>query len=345
MKNKLMAALTMSFCTIAFAILPESIEAEFKSGNMNLEMGFFNKAYSGKEKTLTLIKDGNWMGLVEDVLERKFDADVYYYFLGLSAEGLGLNDVALNYFQKSVNASTKCASYLFGDGCYGYHFPENAREKLNAIKGLVAKNAAKASDDLEDDFYFRGVDLKGPIGIGPVKIGMKREMIRAGMEGGGVKIMTTPTLSSKSVAKNPNLVSYDLTVMFVDRGQLVEIILDYSSADRIEGISFELDENLFDDVKSLIVKKYGEPLADMKMKSVACDYKNGAKFTRNDGIDSFTWLSAGLGKSKEIVAKLTDTAVYLGCPQKITDSDSYSSRYRQMTIGVNFVREPVDSPF
>jgi predicted Zn-dependent protease len=102
----------------------------FRSGEAALECGSCAISLSNRaDKLKTLDARGDWEGLAREVLDIGFSQDIAWYYLGRAAEGQGLRQAALRYYQQAANLArhkeTHCKG-LFTDVCNGVHLPEQA---------------------------------------------------------------------------------------------------------------------------------------------------------------------------------------------------------------------------
>lgn len=146
MKNKtyslLISILFASFVAHS-DVLDQSARDTFLAGRTRLSAGFFNTAYTGFDEAKKMIAGEKWPELVDHVLRKKFDADLYYFLLGRAAEGMGAKSAAMTYYDLALRNEIKCSSYIFGDGCMGLKFPSAISERLeiisNSSQGKVTK--------------------------------------------------------------------------------------------------------------------------------------------------------------------------------------------------------------
>ena len=124
---------------------------QVKENNTN----FFNKLKAGKvvlsggecafswgynrDVFLSLLSQEDWRGLAVQMNSHGCPANLAYYFLGRSAEGLGFDDAARKYYEISINNS-KVASHLYSCGavfeynCWGFEFPQDSETRLAQLK-------------------------------------------------------------------------------------------------------------------------------------------------------------------------------------------------------------------
>lgn len=100
------------------------------------------------EQNLELHANEQWETLARVVLNDNYGDDLRWYFLGRSAEGLGLCDTALLYYENSREKSQKFASRCLGGVC-GIDLPEALLDRLNAIEVMRKANKCIRPDDIQ----------------------------------------------------------------------------------------------------------------------------------------------------------------------------------------------------
>lgn len=111
----------------------DQIATDFANGKINLTgetptLAQYNE--SQQMHGLYLAKD--WKSLSRLVLEGNYDGDLNWFYLGRSAEGLGLNDAAANYYSRALSSPHRCAGPL-GDYCNGFVFPRDILQHLSRL--------------------------------------------------------------------------------------------------------------------------------------------------------------------------------------------------------------------
>ncbi len=120
---------------------------QFSSGNLQLDQGLRsvgNNIWFSNRMFADLVNH-DWAGLSKLVIEADSGNDIGYFYLGLSAEGLGFPNAAAQYYQRSISDSetnidpTECT---YGSGrtyafalCHGIVLPDAAEERLRVISG------------------------------------------------------------------------------------------------------------------------------------------------------------------------------------------------------------------
>ena len=77
----------------------------------------------------------NWSGLAEVVLSAGVESDLTWYYLGVAAQGMGLNSAARTYYQASTRRSRDRSGMACGAviPCDGVSLPRTAQTALYAI--------------------------------------------------------------------------------------------------------------------------------------------------------------------------------------------------------------------
>jgi hypothetical protein len=76
---------------------------------------------------------GDWQSLSRLVIEVNYDNELDWFYLGRSAEGLGLNDAARHYYGRALSTVHKCVGVFIGDECDGLSFPRDVMIRVNAM--------------------------------------------------------------------------------------------------------------------------------------------------------------------------------------------------------------------
>lgn len=85
----------------------------------------------------------NWSGLADLVIRTGYQQDLAYFYLGRSAEGLGQNDAALDYYRVAGALTTgtdpnlKC--HAGTDLCDGFTFPRDLYAHIQIVRTAMGK--------------------------------------------------------------------------------------------------------------------------------------------------------------------------------------------------------------
>ena len=74
----------------------------------------------------------DWSTLSRTVVRIGFNQDLSWFYLGLSAQGLGLADSAAAYYSKALETPNHCASGAI-NACDGFAFPDDIYTQLQAM--------------------------------------------------------------------------------------------------------------------------------------------------------------------------------------------------------------------
>lgn len=110
----------------------------FKHGDAQLDCDTCSFKFSfAKDELQTLHRKGEWERLARQVLELGYAQDISWYYLGASAEGLGLTAPARHYYQQAATLArhkdTRCDQGLM-DLCGGVRVAEAVQAALHRIK-------------------------------------------------------------------------------------------------------------------------------------------------------------------------------------------------------------------
>jgi len=130
--------------------VPEDL-IEFAKGNAELvtpgwTTGLAEAWAAGKNIRLTkeLHDSGQWESLARVVLKDNYGDDLRWYFLGWAAEGMGLCDAALHYYDISRERSKRFVTRCPGVANAGILLPEALAERLTSIE--AKRNAGRCVD-------------------------------------------------------------------------------------------------------------------------------------------------------------------------------------------------------
>jgi hypothetical protein len=162
---------------------------DFKAGRANLGCEF-NCSWSWIEnfnKMATLYNNEQWERLAELVMQIGHEKDLAYYFLGCAAEGLGHQDAAIKYYQKSM--------YLYSDSSSVHHCRTTNCGGLDlaALLPIHLARAQKAGDQKNPD--------KNPLNEAVIKNLFANKLNDSGQkpELGNIKIVQGRFIDDKSI--------------------------------------------------------------------------------------------------------------------------------------------------
>ena len=144
-------------CVNAATLSDKGVEEQFRQGALRLKYSMFGKGVSGGAELNRLYAEKRWPELVEGVLGKQFVSDLYYFYLGAAAEGLGHGDAALGYYQLALAANRngdRCSAAL--DSCRGIGMPETLLSRME-----VLRNVDKPQDRLVSVVSAQGQPLAG----------------------------------------------------------------------------------------------------------------------------------------------------------------------------------------
>jgi hypothetical protein len=87
---------------------------------------------ANRQAMLAMYKAGDWSRLAKTVMTVGFDQDLSWFYLGRSAEGLGLGDTAVEYYTRALESQYHCDA----NTCDGFLFPDDV---LTQASGLGAQ--------------------------------------------------------------------------------------------------------------------------------------------------------------------------------------------------------------
>lgn len=124
-------------CVNAATFSDKGVEEQFRQGALRLKYSMFGKGVSGGAELNRLYAEKRWPELVEGVLGKQFVSDLYYFYLGAAAEGLGHGDAALGYYQLALAAhrnGVRCSAAL--DSCRGIGMPETLLSRMEVLRNV-----------------------------------------------------------------------------------------------------------------------------------------------------------------------------------------------------------------
>jgi hypothetical protein len=111
----------------------DSMLKNFADGTIELGWNVGTPQYMlSREKMRHFYAVADWAALAKAVIEGNLFGSVEYYYLGRSAEGLGLYKAARIYYAKGLMYSDEC-KYLQG-GCDGFSFPRDINVRIEALR-------------------------------------------------------------------------------------------------------------------------------------------------------------------------------------------------------------------
>lgn len=109
----------------------DSLLKNFADGT--IELGSLTIGYERyRTKMRTFYAAEDWESLAKAVIEGDWHTDINWYYLGRSAEGLGLYVAAKSYYAKALSTKYKC--YLYSYGCDGLSFPQDITARIEALR-------------------------------------------------------------------------------------------------------------------------------------------------------------------------------------------------------------------
>ncbi|PWC56794.1 hypothetical protein TSO221_00725 [Azospirillum sp. TSO22-1] len=114
----------------------DQIVDEFVSGKAELDcyLACATRFGSGQATMRNLHDAGRWDDLAKLVITIGYNQDISWYYLGRSAEGLGLHDAALTYYKRAISSEYKCLTFML-NVCSGLAVPETVNQRIAMIDG------------------------------------------------------------------------------------------------------------------------------------------------------------------------------------------------------------------
>jgi hypothetical protein len=107
---------------------------EFKTGKFRLHHSWMGKGAWGANDLYKLFLKQDWAELVDQMAEKEYVSNIYYFYLGHAAEQLGYQDAAIEYFKASTDPSVykfECGIAFFS--CHGLSFPNDSKNAIDRI--------------------------------------------------------------------------------------------------------------------------------------------------------------------------------------------------------------------
>lgn len=184
----------------------------------------------------------------------------------------------------------------------------------------------------------------GPIGLGPLKIGMSKEALEGLSENDGI-YLTAPLVvepyslkrSASLSAEASNQVLYESLVMTPLSKDSRRLLVSIEN-NKVRTISISLDDELFKMVQEQITAKYKAGNVRDTRKEEQCIYKNGSNFKKISGSYDLSWVEP-ISDTEEVITYIIDS-VFDVCPPSldfampITKSKSVFFKLRNIETGV-----------
>ncbi len=121
------------------AALSDELATKFVSGKLDLDCDTSCSGRWGasRRQALKLYWAKDWKGLSKLVITVGFDVNLAWYYMGVSAQELGLNAAAKKYYEKTIAISNGVDDGLQCDfvfnNCDGFNLPHDAMVRLDSL--------------------------------------------------------------------------------------------------------------------------------------------------------------------------------------------------------------------
>ncbi|MBF0560573.1 MAG: hypothetical protein HQL37_00890 [Alphaproteobacteria bacterium] len=106
-----------------------SLVDQFVDGTVQLDCGAScSDTFAARRPAmLAMYRSNDWVRLSREVVTIGYDQDLAWFYLGQSAQGLGLGDAAVKYYLYAMETPSKCLDEM----CDGFIFPERIERQLS----------------------------------------------------------------------------------------------------------------------------------------------------------------------------------------------------------------------
>ncbi len=107
---------------------------QFVDGNavLDCELSCAGKFGFNRQAMLAMSQSGDWANLARTVISIGYNQDLSWFYLGLSAQGLGLGDAAVTYYTKALDTPRYCNNGS-SNVCDGFVFPDDIYAQLDVM--------------------------------------------------------------------------------------------------------------------------------------------------------------------------------------------------------------------
>lgn len=172
----------------------------------------------------------------------------------------------------------------------------------------------------------------GPVGLGPIKVGMQMDEVTQLQEADGVYLAEPlSAYDNKYYTPKPGVDKYSAKIRIPNTSKPLESILTFSGNQLTElYVSFESSSNLYDKMNEQISDKYNKGLVKDGLKEEQCIYKNGANFKITTGVVTTTWMQS-LSASEAIETRLAIIKFDM-CPSNLRYGSVGGTESKTLTI-------------
>jgi len=186
-----------------------------------------------------------------------------------------------------------------------------------------------------------------PVAFGPIKLGMSKASIEAltSQDGFYLNAPMTPFEYSEKIKPEPGKDLFNGLLASPYSSEPMKATFKFKD-DALVHIGFDLEnrESLFNELKAMVVKKYGQPIIKGEMKEEQCLYKNGANFKIKDGIVTYIWTKEIENSiDEEISTTFTDLAMAM-CPHSL-NSSIFDVKIKTFGLGITKKATPKPEAF
>ena len=172
----------------------------------------------------------------------------------------------------------------------------------------------------------------GPVGLGPIKIGMQMDAVTQLQETDGVYLAEPlSAYENKYYTPKPGIEKYATKIKIPNASKPLESVLTFSANQLTEiYLNFENSPYLYDKVKDQIAEKYNQGAIKDERKEEQCIYKNGANFKITTGTVATTWRQA-LPSGEAIETRLSEFKFDM-CPSNLRYGSVGGTELKSLTI-------------
>jgi len=172
----------------------------------------------------------------------------------------------------------------------------------------------------------------GPVGLGPIKIGMKMDAITQLQETDGVYLAEPlSAYENKSYTPKPGIDKYTTEISIPNSPKPLASVLTFSANQLTEiFLNFESSPHLYEKVKDQITEKYNQGAIKDERKEEQCIFKNGANFKITAGTIATTWRQ-NLPSGETIETRLSEFK-FDSCPSNLHYGSAGRIELKSLTI-------------
>ncbi len=200
---------------------------------------------------------------------------------------------------------------------------------LGLHSAFAADTAVKSSNPPTKDSQMPAVKPGGPVGYGPLKLGMTKDAVAALPLTGDISLADGLVEARQKTPLPIGTVSYRSKLGTPLRSEPYDVSLTFKS-DRLASIYITLDDASFALFTKQITERYGNGSVNDTRSEEQCIYRNGSNFTLRSGVVQTNW-NEPVTRTEKIQTTLTDLLID-ACPSRLDMPRVGPIRQKSLTI-------------